>query len=44
MGVKRRPFGAVDGQPVELFTLTNGGMEVSITNYGATLGFLARTR
>ncbi|MGI6639954.1 MAG: aldose epimerase family protein [Limnochordia bacterium] len=37
MGVKRRPFGAVDGQPVELFTLTNGGMEVSITNYGATL-------
>lgn len=38
MGVRQRPFGTVDGQPVQLFTLTNAaGMEVSITNYGAAL-------
>ena len=38
MKVQRRPFGAVDGQTVELFTLTNSaGMEVSITNFGGSL-------
>ncbi len=38
MKVQRHPFGAVDEQNVELFTLTNStGMEVSITNFGGSL-------
>jgi len=39
MGIKKRDFGqSVDGKPVHLYTLTNaGGMEVTITNYGATV-------
>jgi aldose 1-epimerase len=36
--VKTEPFGQVDGQQVELYTLTNrAGAEAKITNYGATL-------
>ena len=38
MKVQRTRSGAVDGQNVELFTLTNSaGMEVSITNFGGSL-------
>jgi aldose 1-epimerase len=39
MGIKKLVFGQSDaGGPVHLYTLTNaGGMEVKITNYGATL-------
>jgi len=45
MTVTRRPFGTVGGQPVELFTLTNAGMEAAITNFGATLvSWLVRDR
>lgn len=34
--IERRPWGAVDGQPVELFTLRNErGTTVRVTNYGA---------
>lgn len=34
----RRQHGLVDGQPVQLHTLTNGrGMEVSVSEFGATL-------
>ena len=29
------PWGTVSGQPVSLYTLTNGRMSVYITNYGA---------
>jgi aldose 1-epimerase len=37
-GVSRRPFGKVDGKPVDLFTLKNAkGMEVEITNYGGII-------
>jgi aldose 1-epimerase len=36
--ITRAPWGAVGGQPVELFTLTNDrGMAARITNYGAFL-------
>jgi aldose 1-epimerase len=36
--IQRAPWGEVDGQKVELFTLTNGhGMTARITNYGAFL-------
>lgn len=36
--VKTEPFGQVDGQQVELYTLTNRrGVEAKITNYGATV-------
>jgi aldose 1-epimerase len=37
--IKKVPFGeTADGQPVDLYTLTNPqGMEVSITDYGATV-------
>jgi aldose 1-epimerase len=36
--IARRPFGKVDGKPVELFTLRNAkGMEVEITNYGGII-------
>jgi aldose 1-epimerase len=37
--VEKKPFGQLsDGQSVELYTLTNAhGMQVSITNYGATV-------
>src|SRR6266851_3475844 len=37
--IDTKPFGtAADGQPVFLYTLTNpAGMEVRITNYGATV-------
>ena len=37
--LKRTPFGSTaDGQPVELFTLTNGhGIEVQLTNYGGII-------
>ena len=36
-GIKKSDFGKMpDGQPVELFTLTNkNGMQVAITNYGS---------
>ena len=34
----RAPFGSVDGQSVELFTLTNAhGIEVKLTNYGGII-------
>jgi aldose 1-epimerase len=34
--IEVKPFGEVDGQPVQLYTLTNAkGMKVQITNYGA---------
>lgn len=38
-GVKKSDFGKMpDGQPVELFTLTNkNGMQVEITNYGGAI-------
>jgi aldose 1-epimerase len=38
-GVKKSDFGKMpDGQPVELFTLTNkSGMQVAITNYGGRI-------
>lgn len=36
--ITREPFGDVDGQQVDLFTLTNpNGMEVKITNYGGII-------
>lgn len=36
--VRTEPFGQVDGQQVELYTLSNRrGVEAQITNYGATL-------
>lgn len=40
--IVRKPFGKTkDGQPVELFVLTNdNGMQVSITNYGAIITHL----
>lgn len=38
MSISSSPFGTVDGQSVELYTLTNAnGMEVRITNYGGTV-------
>ncbi|MDZ7370378.1 MAG: galactose mutarotase [candidate division KSB1 bacterium] len=38
VSVQREPFGAANGKPVELFTLTNkSGMKVQITNYGGTI-------
>jgi aldose 1-epimerase len=39
MGIRKLVFGqSDDGNPVHLYTLTNaGGMEVNITDYGATL-------
>jgi aldose 1-epimerase len=38
-GLRRAPFGrTADGQPVELFTLTNAhGVEVQLTNYGGII-------
>lgn len=34
-GITKKPFGSVDGQEVQLYTLTNAsGFQVSITNYG----------
>jgi galactose mutarotase-like enzyme len=43
MGIKKMVFGkSADGKPVHLYTLTNAaGMEVKITNYGATIVSLA---
>jgi aldose 1-epimerase len=36
--ITKEPFGTVDGQPVDLWTLTNShGMEVKITNYGGII-------
>jgi aldose 1-epimerase len=35
--VARRSFGSVDGQAVELFTLTNGTLEANILSYGAII-------
>jgi aldose 1-epimerase len=36
--VDKQPFGAVNGQPVELYVLSDaGGMTAKITTYGATL-------
>ena len=36
--VSSKPFGEVDGNPVELYTFTNeSGASVSITNYGGTV-------
>jgi aldose 1-epimerase len=36
--VSRAPFGTVDGQAVELFTLTNShGIQVRLTNYGGII-------
>jgi len=37
MTITDQPFGEVDGQPVTLYTLDNGSMRVSITNYGGTI-------
>lgn len=39
MGIQKLVFGQLDdGRPVHLYTLTNaGGMEVNVTDYGATL-------
>ncbi len=37
-GVASEPFGEVDGQPVDRYTLTNAsGLQVSILTYGATV-------
>ena len=37
-GITKEGFGSVDGQPVDLYTLTNAkGDQVKITNYGATV-------
>jgi aldose 1-epimerase len=37
-GVNMEPFGKADGQPVELYTLTNAkGMKAQVMTYGATL-------
>ncbi len=37
-GVASEPFGEVDGQAVEVYTLTNAsGMQISILTYGATV-------
>ena len=39
--VKTQPFGEVDGQPVELYTLTNNnGMQAKVMTYGALLTHL----
>ena len=36
--IKKEPFGMVDGQPVDLYTLTNeNGLVAKITNYGGTV-------
>lgn len=36
--MRRTPFGKLDGQPVDLHTLTNAaGMEVAVTNYGGII-------
>jgi aldose 1-epimerase len=36
--VTSKPFGEIEGKPVELYTLTNeSGAKVSITNYGGTV-------
>lgn len=36
--LESREFGTVNGTPVQLFVLRNaGGMEIAVTNYGATL-------
>ncbi len=36
--VKKQPFGQMpDGTPVDIYTLTNGGMEVRITTYGGAV-------
>jgi aldose 1-epimerase len=36
--ITRAPFGTVDGQPVELFTLTNShGIQIRLTNYGGII-------
>lgn len=36
--VTSKPFGEIDGKPVELYTLSNeSGAKVSITNYGGTV-------
>lgn len=31
------PWGQADGKPVQLFTLTNNGTQIKITNYGGTI-------
>lgn len=37
-GITKKPFGTVNGVPVNLYTLTNSkGMQVSITNYGGII-------
>jgi galactose mutarotase-like enzyme len=34
-GITKKPFGKVDGVPVDLYTLTNSkGVQATITNYG----------
>lgn len=36
--MRKTPFGKLDGQPVDLYTLTNtSGMEVAISNYGGII-------
>src|ERR1017187_5624723 len=35
--VTRQPFGTVGGQPVYLYTLSNGSMQVKITNFGGVV-------
>ena len=36
--ITRAPFGSVDGQAVELFTLTNAhGVQIKLTNYGGII-------
>jgi aldose 1-epimerase len=33
----KKPFGSVEGQEVSLFSLSNGELDVELTNYGATI-------
>ena len=35
--VAKQSFGTVDGQPVHLYTLSNGSMDVKITNFGGVV-------
>ena len=36
--MRKTPFGTLDGQPVDLYTLTNpSGMEVAVSNYGGII-------
>ena len=37
MHIAKEPWGDVDGEAVDLFTLSEGGLNAKITNYGGTL-------